>query len=250
MEKRTITPSNHTKIALRKTSFVDYPGRIAAALFFPGCSLRCPWCHNRELALAAMSGADLEGLVDIETALAHLEKRRAMLGGAVLSGGEPTLYARLPELIRRIKERAGLAVKLDTNGMNPAMLEKLLRTQETSPDYIALDLKLAPERYAAISGLDAEIAAARLRRSAGIIRDSGIEHEYRSLALPGVTEADIDALAPFTDNAPWYVRAFRPGNCLDPAWDGFPPSTEQDIARLTKRIRLLRENSRRENSRL
>ena len=151
-------------------------------------------------------------LVDEEEALAHIRKRRSVLGGVVLSGGEPCLYDELPALIEEIK-RLSLPVKLDTNGTFPAMLENLFGREERRPNYIALDLKIAPARYG-------EHGAA-LIQSAALIRASGIEHEYRTLALPGsfITEADIEALAPLADNAPWYFRPFRGGNCLDPAWD-------------------------------
>lgn len=235
------------KIALRKTSLVDFPGKIASVLFFAGCGLRCPWCHNRELVLteAAAAPADVQSaaseiLIGPDDALSHIKKRRNVLGGVVLSGGEPTLYRDLPVMIRRIKE-IGLSVKLDTNGMNPDMLKKLFETTETAPDYIAMDLKLAPHRYGEIAP-NAKKAEDSLRKSAELIRNSGIKHEYRTLALPNITENDIAALAGLTDGAPWYVRAFRPGSCLDPSWNGFDASTEQAIGMLADKIRALGKN--------
>ncbi|MDR2782811.1 MAG: anaerobic ribonucleoside-triphosphate reductase activating protein [Treponema sp.] len=238
--------ASNVKISLRKTSLVDYPGKIASALFFTGCNMRCPWCHNRELVLPEPENADQEDIVSLEQALAHIEKRRNVLGGVVLSGGEPSLYRGLSSLIRRIKAM-GLAVKLDTNGMNPGMLEKLFQTKETSPDYIALDLKLAPMRYGEITpsaktSKRTVQAADSLRKSANLIRNSGIDHEYRTLALPVITEKDIAALAELADNAPWYVGAFRPGNCLDPAWDDFEVSNARDIGVLVDVIRALGKN--------
>ncbi|MDR1217976.1 MAG: anaerobic ribonucleoside-triphosphate reductase activating protein [Treponema sp.] len=237
------------KISLRKTSLVDYPGKIASVLFFTGCNMRCPWCHNRELVLpepTSARDADPEELVRLDQALAHIGKRRNVLGGVVLSGGEPSLYRDLPALIWRIKEME-LAVKLDTNGMNPGMLEKLFQTKETAPDYIALDLKLAPLRYGEMA-LDVRmsartlVSADSLRKSAELIRNSGIAHEYRTLALPTITEKDIAALAELTDDAPWYVRAFRPGNCLDPKWDDFEPSNARDAGALVDAIQALGKN--------
>jgi pyruvate formate lyase activating enzyme len=119
----------------------------------------------------------------------------------------------------------GLPVKLDTNGMNPPALEKLFSCAGTRPDYVALDLKLPPERYAALlpqgSGLD---PGAALKQSALLVRKSGIDHEYRTLALPGdyFRAEELAGLAPLADSGPWYFRSFVPGNCLDPAWDSFP----------------------------
>jgi pyruvate formate lyase activating enzyme len=252
-------------IIFRKTSLIDYPGKIASALFFAGCNLRCPWCHNRDLVLPDTRGsatratlpqdADQEARVSLDTSLSHIEKRRAVLGGVVLSGGEPTLYHGLPGLIQRIKA-LGLLVKLDTNGMSPSMLESLLQMPETSPDYIALDLKTSPDRYASFAVASvinasppspaaeaaptANTPAEALKRSAAIICASGIAHEFRTLALPSfTTEKDIEALAELVDDAPWYVRAFRPGNCLDPAWDDLPPSPPGEADALVGKIKAL-----------
>jgi pyruvate formate lyase activating enzyme len=245
------------RIGLRKTSLVDYPGKVAAALFFPGCNLRCPWCHNRDLVIGGVY--DGAGTVDLEDALAHIEKRRSVLGGVVLSGGEPTLYKGLNALIEHIKG-LGLAVKLDTNGMAPAILKKLFARPETRPDYIALDLKLSPDRYGELLGLGVAGASApgtvqavgaapvpggtcspgeALRQSAALIRSSGIAHEFRSLALPKniFGPPDIEALAELAGDSPWYFRPFRPGNCLDMAWDEFPGSTEAETEVLTQMAR-------------
>ena len=207
------------KIRLRKTSLVDYPGRVAAVFFFQGCNLRCPWCYNRELVLG-----EAEDTISIEDGLAHIRKRKSVLGGVVLSGGEPCLYSNLPELIEEIKKNE-LPVKLDTNGMVPAMLEKLFRIEKHRPDYIALDLKIAPERYSELLPPSSNIdPAERLCQSARLIRESGIKGEYRSIQLPGgcFSEKDIEALTPLTggDDFPWHFRPFIGENCLDPAWNG------------------------------
>jgi pyruvate formate lyase activating enzyme len=136
----------------------------------------------------------------------------------------------------------GLPVKLDTNGMNPPALEKLFSRAETRPDYIALDLKLPPGRYAGLlprgGGFD---PGAALERSALLVRESGIAHEYRTLALPGacLEAEDLSALAPLADNSPWYFRTFVPGNCLDPAWNSFPAPGNGKAALLAGKARTL-----------
>ena len=205
------------KILLRKTSLVDFPGCVSAVFFFSGCNLRCPWCHNRNLITG-----EGEAFIEIEAGLAHLTKRKNILGGVVLSGGEPCLWGELASLIVEIK-KIPIPVKLDTNGMFPALLENLFSREESRPDFIALDLKAAPSRYRELlpSGETAPDPGELLCRSAALIRSSGIRSEYRSLALPGgfFTESDVEALAPLADNSPWYFRPFKGGNCLDPAWD-------------------------------
>ncbi|MDR0644885.1 MAG: anaerobic ribonucleoside-triphosphate reductase activating protein [Treponema sp.] len=234
-------------VLLRKTSLVDYPEKIASVIFFAACNLRCPWCHNRELVLSCGEEVGRGGWVSLDQALAHIRKRRSMLGGVVLSGGEPTLYTKLTELIVSIKD-FGLPVKLDTNGMNPSVLETLLR--KAPPDYIALDLKLAPDRYAELfppshtaGAASAEQVGLALKQSAALIRDSVLTHEFRTLALPNVDETDIDALAPLVDEALWSFRAFSSGNCLDPIWNTFADSSMADVNKLVKRARELGKNA-------
>ncbi|MDR0785762.1 MAG: anaerobic ribonucleoside-triphosphate reductase activating protein [Treponema sp.] len=224
------------KVSLRKTSLVDYPRKIAAVVFFAGCNLRCPWCHNGELT----TGRGEKDMVSLEQALAYIQKRRSVLGGVVLSGGEPTLYTELPDIMARVKDM-GLTVKLDTNGVNPSALETLLR--KVPPDYIALDLKFAPDRYDGLfhPSQAASLASAglALKRSAALIHDSGVAHEFRTLALPNVDETDIDALAPLVDEALWLFRAFKSGNCLDPLWNTLADSSAEDVEKLVKRAREL-----------
>ena len=144
--------------------------------------------------------------------------------------------------------------------MFPTVLEKLFSREETRPDYIALDLKMAPERYANLansshggtSNREPELrrSAARgeepgknLIKSAALIRSSGIDHEYRTLALPGdyINNEDIEALAPLADNGPWYFRPFVGGNCLDPAWDTLEEPATEAHARLEALVLKARE---------
>jgi pyruvate formate lyase activating enzyme len=232
-------------VILRKTSLVDYPGKVSAVIFLPGCNLRCPWCQNRDLVLQGGSAgpSDAGGpggnFIPPEEALGLIKKRRQVLGGAVISGGEPTVYPDLAALIGAVHD-LGLPVKLDTNGMNPAVLEKICGDRRSRPDYIALDLKLAPGRYGELLPQEAPPPlfdpAAALAESAALIRRQGIPREYRSLALPegyfGVE--DIKALSPLVDGGPWRFRPFSPGNCLDPAWNSLPPAGEKAAAALAE----------------
>jgi pyruvate formate lyase activating enzyme len=231
-------------VSLRKTSLVDYPGRVSAVIFLPGCSLRCPWCQNRELVLP---GAPGPGGVPLEEALDLIGGRRKLLGGVVLSGGEPTLYRNLGDLIGKL-HGIGLPVKLDTNGMNPSRLRELAADKASRPDYIALDLKLAPRRYGELLPRAAQDPvfdpAAALTESAALIQGAPVLREYRSLALPGIFgPADIEALAPLARGGPWRFRPFLPGNCLDPAWDSFPATGEKETAALEERARRCRERA-------
>lgn len=125
---------------LNKTTLLDYPGRVAATVFTGGCNFRCPFCHNAGLVLRPLSQ---ESYTE-EEVLAFLRKRRGILTGVCITGGEPTIQQDLPDFVRRIKE-LGLQVKLDTNGSHPQMLAELIK--EGLLDYVAMDIKNSPQRY-------------------------------------------------------------------------------------------------------
>jgi pyruvate formate lyase activating enzyme len=216
-------------VGFRKTSLVDYPGAVASVIFFPGCNLRCPWCHNRELLLGTA-----EGLVSLNQCLAEIDRRRRLVSGVVITGGEALLREGVGEVIRRV-HGMGLRVKLDTNGSFPNRLGALLDDPETRPDYLALDLKTGSARYRELAA-QAEESCAEDRDPFPSVAESlrlavaaGLPFEVRSLVCPGFfdegTVAELAALIP--DGIPWYFSAFAPGNCLDPAWnDRKPPSAE------------------------
>lgn len=128
-----------------KTTLLDYPEHVAATVFLGGCNFRCPFCQNRDLLL---NPADFAPFTE-EEVLEHLKKRRSMLTGVCVSGGEPTIYKELPEFLARIKE-LGFLVKLDTNGTNPDMLRHLYDAHLI--DYVAMDIKTGPSDYAHVAG--------------------------------------------------------------------------------------------------
>jgi pyruvate formate lyase activating enzyme len=218
------------KVGLQKTSLVDYPGKVASVFFFPMCNIRCPWCQNGSL----ITGGEADSLCGLEDALAHIRKRRKVLGGVVLSGGEPLLWDGLAALLAEIKA-LGLSVKLDTNGLSPDALVGILASEATRPDYVAMDLKLSPERYQEL-GAPTE-APALLARSAGLLRGSGVAHEFRTLALPApcFTQADAEALKPLAGNSLWKVRAFAAGTCLVPEWNEMTGQSVSDVEKWIER---------------
>ncbi|AEJ19251.1 anaerobic ribonucleoside-triphosphate reductase activating protein [Gracilinema caldarium] len=213
----------------QKTSLIDYPGILAAVVFLPYCNFRCPWCHNGNLVLPA-SVAEAS-LLPIQIINEHLKKRRSVLEGVVITGGEPTLTRELPEMIQYYK-MLGYKVKLDTNGSRPEVLEYIFARETTRPDYIALDLKLAPHRYPEIGGNEESI-----KKSSIIIQESGIAHEYRTIVLPQgyLTEQDIKIIAQLVDEkSPWYFSPFKPGTCLDSTWNSFTEPAVEEIVHLTE----------------
>ena len=127
---------------LQKTSLLDFPEKIAAIVFTMGCNFRCGYCHNPEL---------INGEAKIEEVFEFLKTRQGKLDGVVITGGEPCLQKDLPEFIKQVKE-LGFAVKLDTNGSFPEMLEKVL----PDLDYVAMDIKAPLEKYSQIVNVDVD----------------------------------------------------------------------------------------------
>lgn len=194
------------KLGLQKSTLVDYPGEVAATLFTNGCNLSCPYCHNPEL----VTGAPPEDFRSREEILAYLRKRRGVLGGVCITGGEPTLHTDLPELIGEIHD-IGLKVKVDTNGTLPDRLPPL------GADYYAMDIKAAPAHYDRV-GLPQ--AAERIRRSVTWIRESGAHYEFRTTVVPGiVSDDDVDEICESLEPGDCYTLAqYRPMVTLDPAF--------------------------------
>ena len=228
------------KVFLQKNSFLDYPGLISSVLFFPGCNLRCPWCHNNEL----LNPNNVEDAMDFNDCLSYFKKREKVIKAVVLSGGEPSLQNELPAIITALK-KLGLKVKLDTNGMFPEILDSLIKNEEYCPDYIALDLKLSPWRYSELLSNPIKTnfkPGEKLQQSAALLYNSPVLHEYRTLILPEnmISRSDIEELAPIIDNSPWHFRLFKGGNCLDPHLNSLKLNKSSEI----KKGHLLLEKAR------
>ncbi len=193
---------------LVKASVIDYPGKMAAVVFLPNCNFRCGYCQNPELIEEPQ---ELESLSEDEV-LGYLESRRKWIDGVCITGGEPTLHRELPAFIRKIKS-LGIAVKLDTNGTNPGMLEELVK--EGLLDYIAMDIKAPPERYGEVAGKDVDIED--IKRSVRIIMSGGADYEFRTTAPKGVIgKEDVRRIGEWLRGAKaYYLQKFRSGKTLD-----------------------------------
>ncbi len=180
-------------LGLNKTTLLDYPGHVAAVFFTGGCNFRCPFCHNKDIVLQS---SQLMPLTDDEI-FSFLNKRRNVLTGVCITGGEPTLHWELPDLIRRIKA-LGYLVKLDTNGTNPQMLQSLI--QANLIDYCAMDIKNAPEKYDITIGFDNysfKFDLSAVNASIQIlIHQQNIPYEFRTTVVKELhNEADMLAIS-------------------------------------------------------
>lgn len=156
----------------QKLTLLDYPGKLACTIFLGGCNFRCPFCHNGNLVLHP----EREPVIPQEEVMGTLKKRTGILDGVCITGGEPTLNPRLPEFIGRIKEM-GYAVKLDTNGSRPEVVQGLVR--DGLVDYVAMDIKNCPEKYAQTAGLKS-LDVEKIRESAEFLMSGSLEYEFRT----------------------------------------------------------------------
>ncbi len=184
---------------LQKLTLLDFPEHMACTVFTHGCNFRCPFCHN-----AALVVEDDGGAYDEDAFFAFLGKRRGILDGVVITGGEPLMAEGIEDFIRRVKGM-GLKVKLDTNGSFPARLRALL--DEGLLDYIAMDIKTLPEKYEAVAGVPVNMA--RILESVELIRGCGVPHEFRTTVVKGLhTEEDIVALAETVAGERYFLQGF------------------------------------------
>lgn len=216
-----------TGVAVQKTSLIDFPGRVSAVLFLAGCNFRCPYCHNPDLVLPPFP----EDLGTPEDALAFLDTRRNVLSGVVLSGGEPLLREDLPDLAAELRSR-GFRIKLDTNGSFPDRIE------DVGADFVALDLKTAPETYRRVAP-GVPDAGERVLESLRIVRSLGVPYELRITCAPGIAEAEeIRILAEHLEPEDSVVlQGFRPLRVLDPRWETFPATEESLLEAYARDLR-------------
>ena len=160
-------------VGIQKLTLLDFPGKVACTVFLNGCNFRCPYCHNAELL------GDGDEVMTVAGLLAFLQKRQGILEGVCITGGEPTLHPELPALLGEVRA-LGYAVKLDTNGYRPEILEAVL--SQGLVDYVAMDLKNGPEGYAETVGL-AQVELAKIRQSIRFLMDSLVDFELRTTVV-------------------------------------------------------------------
>ncbi len=158
-------------LGLQKLSMVDYDGHIATTIFTSGCNFACPFCHNSSLVTNIVQSEE----IDINDILAHIKKRKGIIDAVVISGGEPTLQPDLIDFIKTLKEYDVL-IKLDTNGTRPEVIKNLV--ENNLIDYIAMDIKNSPTKYAITAGKGVDIEA--IKTSIKYIIESNIDHEFRT----------------------------------------------------------------------
>ena len=159
------------------TTLLDYPGKVACTIFTAACNMRCPFCQNSDLITGSFETRYSE-----EEVLAYLSKRKGLLDGVCITGGEPTLQKDLAEFICKIKD-LGLLVKLDSNGLNPDIIKMLYSGNLI--DMVAMDIKSGLSTYGAACGIK-DIDIGKIKESIDFLITSGIDYEFRTTLVKGI----------------------------------------------------------------
>lgn len=211
----------------QKLTLLDFPGKVACTLFTGGCNLRCPFCHNASL----VNTPTLEGNMQKEI-MDYLSRRKGLLDGVCITGGEPLLQPDLEAFIRGVRE-LGLLIKLDTNGSLPRRLKPLLEAGLV--DYVAMDVKSSPEGYARATG--SEMPFSVFEESIGMIKSSGVAHEFRTTAVKGIhSVTDFEGISELLGDVSYFIQRFvDSGNLLGEGCSAFSDEESEEILRAVRR---------------
>ena len=207
---------------LQKMTLLDFPGRVACTVFLGGCDMRCPFCHNAELI-----DGTAPAVMEEEELLSFLKKRRGLLDGVAITGGEPLLRPDILSLAEKITA-LGYPLKLDTNGMHPDRLRELI--DRGLVEYVAMDIKNSPGKYAMTAGL-AELDLQPVRESVSILLEGRVDYEFRTTVV-----AELHDEASFREIGPWirgarryFLQAFTDRDTVP--FDGFHAPQEAEMLR-------------------
>lgn len=188
----------------QRTSLMDFPGRVASIVFVAGCNMRCHYCHNPDLVFMKATNIPESAI------LSEMKKRKRYIDSIVVTGGEPTIWHDLPDFLSRLRG-LGLMIKLDTNGTSPEMLGKIIESRLA--DYVAMDIKAPWSKYERVVGVKTEIES--IKRSASVLRESGIDYEFRTTLAPELNAGDIEGIARQISPAKrWYLQRFVKGSTV------------------------------------
>lgn len=213
-------------LGFQKMTLLDYPGKVACTVFTGGCNLRCPFCHNA-LLVTDIHKEDTVREADI---FAFLQKRRGLLDGVAITGGEPLLQEGIRDFILRVRE-LGFSVKLDHNGAYPDKLRALC--DEGIVDYVAMDIKNSPEKYAATTGMK-EIDLSPYRESVSYLLSGRVDYEFRTTVVDELHEPDdFTAIGEWIGGAKrYFLQKFTDsGNLIAP---GFHAPSDDKMDKIKK----------------
>jgi len=190
-------------LGLTKTTLLDYPEKVAATVFTGGCNFRCPFCHNGQIVLNVVQ----QPAISENEVIEHLIKRKSVLEGVCITGGEPTIQADLPDFIEKIK-KLGYLVKLDTNGSNPKMLKQLIDNKMI--DYVAMDIKNTEEKYPLTTGIP-DLNFDNIKNSYLYLMENHVPYEFRTTVIREYhTKEDLVKIGKMIKGAKnWFIQSYK-----------------------------------------
>ena len=216
---------------LQKTTFIDYPGKLACTVFLCGCNFRCPFCYSRELVLPEK--IKNQPKVKKKEFFNFLQERKGLLEAVVVCGGEPTINEDLPDFIKEIK-KFGYLIKLDTNGSNPEMLQELIN--EKLIDYVAMDIKAPIEKYE--KTVRVKVETEKIEESVKILKKGIIGYEFRTTVVPGIIDKDdVLKMAKWLSPAQnYFLQNFKAEKTIDPKFEKIKPYSDKYIEEIKKAV--------------
>lgn len=213
-------------VELEKATLLDYPGRVACILFTYGCNLRCPYCHNPELVTEKLN---MDTFLTREYIFDFLKRRVGKLDAVVITGGEPLIHNGIFKLLSDIK-KMGYLVKLDSNGLLPDKLKKVIDSGNV--DYVAMDIKYPLSEYMS----NVPNSSKLIQKSVNLIMNSGLDYEFRTTYVKGIHTIDsAEQIAKIVQGAKiYYIQNFRPGKSIDPALDRTNSFTRKELKEIKK----------------
>ena len=208
---------------LQKTTLLDYPGYVACTVFAHGCNLRCPFCHNAGLVIRKP-----ENIISIGELEAFLNRRKGILDGICLTGGEPLAQKDSVEFLEFLRP-FGYKIKLDTNGFYPERLKEAI--DKGLVDYIAMDIKSSRENYAKAVGIP-DIDISQAEKSVKLIMDSGIDYEFRTTAVKGLhLVSDFEKIGEWLSGAKkYFIQQFiDSGDIISDGQESFSKEETQKL---------------------
>lgn len=197
---------------MQKVTLIDYPGKVGCTLFTYGCNFKCPFCHNPELVIDKWSRKVTSDYKE-DKVMGFLESRKGKLDAVTVTGGEPLLWDQELLLFLQKIKNMGYHIKLDTNGSFPERIRKFISKRVV--DYWAMDIKNSLDGYEKSSG--SKLVVEKVVESINLIKDSGIDYEFRTTVVPGFHDNDsIDQIGKLLDGASrFYIQNFNPGKTID-----------------------------------
>ncbi len=214
---------------LQKTTLLDFPGKIACTIFTGGCNFRCPFCHNASLVTKLDTAPDISE----QEILSYLSKRKGILDGVCVTGGEPLLQPDIIPFLEKIKE-LNLLIKIDTNGSRTEILGKIISLGLV--DYIAMDIKNSFDKYAMTCGLD--IIPENIDKSIDLIMNCGIPYEFRTTVVKELHEFDdIQKIAErIKDANGYFLQGFiDSGDILNGSFNAYTPEEMNKLLKIAQK---------------